>query len=55
LERRAEHGLIPYNEIAQCRLGFERIEPKTAQHILSFYRTREEIAAASHASSPTKH
>jgi uncharacterized protein (DUF2336 family) len=55
LERRAEHGLIPYNEIAQCRLGFERIEPKTAQHILSFYRMREDMANARHAPSPTKH
>jgi uncharacterized protein DUF2336 len=55
LERRAEQGLIPYNEIAQCRLGFERIEPKTAQHILSFYRTREDIPDASHTPSPTKH
>jgi hypothetical protein len=55
LERRAEHGLIPYNEIAQCRLGFERIEPKTAQHILSFYRMREDRANARHAPSATKH
>jgi uncharacterized protein (DUF2336 family) len=55
LERRAEHGLIPHNEIAQCRLGFERIEPITAQHILSFYRTRKDMPTASHAPSPTKH
>lgn len=55
LEMRAEHGLIPYNEIAPCRLGFERIAQKTAQHIISFYRTREGKPDASQAPAPTKH
>jgi uncharacterized protein (DUF2336 family) len=55
LEMRAKHGLIPYNEIAQCRLGFERIEPKTAQNIISFYRAREDAADARRVPSPTKH
>ena len=55
LAMRAEHELIPYNEISQCRLGFERVEPKTAQHIISFYRTCEDIPNASHPPSSTKH
>jgi Uncharacterised protein conserved in bacteria (DUF2336) len=54
LEMRAKHGLIPYNEIAQCRLGFERIEPNMAQQILSFYRTREDTSDISHPL-PTRH
>jgi uncharacterized protein (DUF2336 family) len=55
LEMRARHGLIPYSEIGPCLTGFEKLEAKTAQHILSFYRTHDSVSSTSHALSSKRH
>ena len=55
LEMRAQHGLISYNEIAQCLSGFEKLETATAQHILSFYRASDNGSRSSYAILPKRH
>jgi uncharacterized protein (DUF2336 family) len=55
LEMRAQLGLIPYNEIAQCLSGFEKLETATAQHILSFYRANDSVPRSNHAIPPKRH